>query len=53
MTALNHPARRAEDHRPVIDARELTGPGGEAVIVLGETRYVLRITRQGKLILTK
>jgi hemin uptake protein HemP len=35
------------------DARTLTGAGNEAEIVLDGTRYVLRITRQRKLILTK
>lgn len=38
---------------PVHDARLLTGGGNEAEIRLGGVRYVLRITRQGKLILTK
>ena len=35
------------------DARKLTGGSDEAEIVLDGVRYVLRITRQGKLILTK
>ena len=39
--------------RPVHDARALTGAGNQAEIVLDGSRYVLRITRQGKLILTK
>ena len=39
--------------RPEHDARGLTGGGGEARIVLDGTPYVLRITRLGKLILTK
>jgi hemin uptake protein HemP len=38
---------------PRHDARALTGAGGEAEILLDGTRYVLRITRQRKLILTK
>jgi hemin uptake protein HemP len=38
---------------PAHDARELTGGGVEARIVLDGTPYVLRITRLGKLILTK
>ncbi|MFT3975242.1 MAG: hemin uptake protein HemP [Amaricoccus sp.] len=38
---------------PVHDARLLTGGGNEAEIRLDGVRYVLRITRQGKLILTK
>jgi hemin uptake protein HemP len=41
------------DTRPLVDARALTGPRGEAILVLDGSRYVLRITRQGKLILTK
>jgi hemin uptake protein HemP len=43
---------RAET-RPVHDATRLTGPQGTALIVLGEQVYTLRITRAGKLILTK
>ena len=39
--------------RPVHDARVLTEGGAEAEIHLDGVRYVLRITRQGKLILTK
>ncbi len=38
---------------PVHDARELTGPAGQAQIVLDGQTYTLRITRAGKLILTK
>ena len=49
------PDRRTIDcaPRPVHDARALTAGGVDAEIVLDEQRYVLRITRQGKLILTK
>ena len=39
--------------RPVHDARELVGPSGQAQIVLDGQTYTLRITRAGKLILTK
>ncbi len=39
--------------RPVHDARLLTARGHDAEIVLDGQRYLLRITRQGKLILTK
>lgn len=39
--------------RPVHDARVLTRGKREAEVVLDGMRYVLRITRQGKLILTK
>ncbi len=38
---------------PVHDARRLTGPDGMARIVLDGQVYCLRITRAGKLILTK
>jgi hemin uptake protein HemP len=38
---------------PRIDARALTGPGGQALLVLDDKTYSLRITRAGKLILTK
>ena len=41
------------DERPCHDARLLTEGGNEAEIRLDGMRYVLRITRQGKLILTK
>ncbi|MDX2484845.1 MAG: hemin uptake protein HemP [Pseudodonghicola sp.] len=43
-TVLALPAHRAE---------ELTGGGRLAYIALGEQIYTLRITRAGKLILTK
>lgn len=38
---------------PVYDARELTQSGELAQIVLDDQIYTLRITRAGKLILTK
>ena len=38
---------------PAHDARELTGPTGQARILLDGQVYTLRITRAGKLILTK
>lgn len=38
---------------PSYDARALVGPDGTADIVLDDQRYCLRITRAGKLILTK
>jgi hemin uptake protein HemP len=38
---------------PVLDARELTGSDGQARILLDGQTYTLRITRAGKLILTK
>lgn len=39
--------------RPIHDARALTAGGVDAEIILDGQRYILRITRQGKLILTK
>ena len=45
------PARPASP--PVHDARRLVSGGPEARITLGAAIYTLRITRQGKLILTK
>jgi hemin uptake protein HemP len=44
---------REPEPRPRHDARLLTEGGPEAEILLDGVRYVLRITRQGKLILTK
>jgi hemin uptake protein HemP len=41
-----------EANRPVHDARDLTAGIGQAEILLDGVRYILRITRQGKLILT-
>lgn len=38
---------------PLHDARALVGSGQVAHLVLDGVTYVLRITRQGKLILTK
>lgn len=38
---------------PAHDAEALTAGGNQALIVLGEQVYNLRITRAGKLILTK
>jgi hemin uptake protein HemP len=62
MNAPFHPAHRIErprtvslspEPRPVHDARHLTNGQREAEVLLDGMRYVLRITRQGKLILTK
>ena len=49
------PIRRVIDRgpRPVHDARALTADGVDAEILLDGQHYILRITRQGKLILTK
>ncbi len=38
---------------PAYDAADLTKGGDQAHIVLNDQTYVLRITRAGKLILTK
>lgn len=40
-------------NRPVHDARCMTGEDGVAHVVLDDKLYTLRITRAGKLILTK
>ncbi|MEC9197254.1 hemin uptake protein HemP [Donghicola tyrosinivorans] len=48
--------RTASAHSPELPlhlAEELTGGGAQALIQLGDQIYTLRITRQGKLILTK
>jgi hemin uptake protein HemP len=39
--------------QPVHDARVLTGEDGTAFILLDSKTYTLRITKSGKLILTK
>lgn len=44
---------RVTEPRPQHDARQLTQGNREAELLLDGMRYVLRITRQGKLILTK
>jgi hemin uptake protein HemP len=46
-----NPATRATV--PLHDARQLTGPDQTGYITLDDKVYVLRITRAGKLILTK
>ncbi|TNC75026.1 hemin uptake protein HemP [Rubellimicrobium roseum] len=38
---------------PIHDARDLVGPSGLGRITLDDQVYTLRITRAGKLILTK
>jgi len=48
QTLVAHP-----DRLPAYDARDLTQAGDKAQIVLDGQVYVLRITRAGKLILTK
>lgn len=46
-------AKPAAPNLPTYDAQDLTGNGHQAYIVLGDQTYTLRITRAGKLILTK
>lgn len=41
------------DRPPAYDARLLTDEAGKAALVLDGQIYTLRITRQGKLLLTK
>ncbi len=55
MTALNPTdfARSIALTMPLHDANALTGGGNQALIALGDQIYNLRITRAGKLILTK
>lgn len=42
-----------ESRMPAYDARELTDTGGMAALLLDGKIYTLRITKQGKLLLTK
>ncbi|WP_083792042.1 hemin uptake protein HemP [Roseobacter sp. GAI101] len=54
MSFHSVPAQRAPaDHLPTYAASDLTGGGDLAQIVLNDQTYTLRITRAGKLILTK
>lgn len=54
MNAQTLPADLAQiTGRPLHDARTLTGEDGCAMITLDGQVYMLRITRAGKLILTK
>lgn len=58
-TAMTTPATLGTDLAPAPgtppchDAQDLTRGGATAMIVLNRQHYTLRITRQGKLILTK
>lgn len=45
--------RKAECELPVYDARSMMRDGVQARILLDDQSYFLRITRAGKLILTK
>ena len=51
VTPLRAAAVAAE--LPTYDAQDLIQTGTQAQIILGDQTYVLRITRAGKLILTK
>ena len=58
MTAVRpadfqHPTTSVLTRIPQHDATQLTRGGNQALIVLDEQIYQLRITRAGKLILTK
>lgn len=58
MNAIVRPLTMTEDadtpsNMPMHDARDLTGNGAQAIIMLDGKTYFLRITRAGKLILTK
>ena len=53
MSTASAEPQEAAARTPVYDARELIHGGGTATIVLDGQSYVLRITRGGKLILTK
>lgn len=57
QTRLSDPDRTPPAMRPpsnpVYDAQRLVGDEGTAMIVLDDKTYTLRITRAGKLILTK
>lgn len=53
MTFPRTAAPEAREGDPVHEAEALTGGGQRAVIRLGDQHYLLRITRQGKLLLTK
>lgn len=58
MTAIRpadftRPGTYALSRLPQHDANDLTAGGNQALIVLDEQVYQLRITRAGKLILTK
>ncbi len=52
MMDMTH-IREDDDPMPVHAAEALTGRDKQAVITLGDQIYRLRITRAGKLILTK
>lgn len=47
------PSRTRATQPPSVDAGTLLGTGREVIIVHGNERYRLRLTQNGKLILTK
>lgn len=53
MSTRPAPLAQRVDETPSYDAQDLTGQDGLARIVLNDQIYTLRITRAGKLILTK
>ncbi len=53
MTLRKTPDGDVATAQPQYDARELIGEGATATITLDGQIYTLRITRMGKLILTK
>ncbi len=60
MMSFHHPAPAPDTMHdlpiqsvPIYDAHQLTDQNGQAMIVLDDKTYNLRITRAGKLILTK
>lgn len=50
---VNPPEPNETEFVPTYDARDLMRDGTQICIVLDNQRYFLRITRSGKLILTK
>ncbi|MDX8346359.1 hemin uptake protein HemP [Cognatiyoonia sp. IB215446] len=53
MQKIVPPTTQPTQHLPCFDARDLVSETGQANIILDDQMYVLRITRAGKLILTK
>ena len=47
------PKQKAQEILPTYSAKELTEGGDQASIILDDQHYKLRITRSGKLTLTK
>lgn len=53
MAKMVPPTTQPTRRLPCFDARDLVSDTGQANIILDDQVYVLRITRAGKLILTK